>query len=342
MDDCSPDDPSSILGSFMDQRLKYIRNRENLGHLANYNKGISISRGKYVWLISADDRLRCPYVLERYVRLMDQHPTVGYACCPGIGLHDGVETNVVPCGYFGPRDKIFDGRQFIAVSLRNGYGPLAPSVMVRRDCYEQIGTFPLDMPHQGDMYLWFRWALEYDVAYICQPMVNYRYHDLNIMKDLIRRVPDAVFRDEMTVLWRTKRHCQQKGLHTLAARCEQTLTARYARSVASTIYSDIHSHLGMSVAECDRALRIGSSCILEQRRLRAQFFAYLANQHWRHGAFDLALRTYGVALRENWRTPHLWLKVLVLLAGLGRAGPFFRRFRREGDYRLFIGDGCDV
>ena len=56
------------------------------------NKGIELSRGDYVWLISADDRLRCSDVLEKYVMLMEAHPEVGYVICPGFGLVDREET----------------------------------------------------------------------------------------------------------------------------------------------------------------------------------------------------------------------------------------------------------
>ena len=70
MDDCSPDNTAEVAQSFTDPRVRHVRNEPNLGHLRNYNKGIELARGKYVWLISADDRLRRPYVLERYVRCL--------------------------------------------------------------------------------------------------------------------------------------------------------------------------------------------------------------------------------------------------------------------------------
>ena len=60
--------------------------------LRNYNKGISLSRGKYVWLISADDYLRRSYILQRYVEIMEKHPRIGYIFCPGVGVINGVET----------------------------------------------------------------------------------------------------------------------------------------------------------------------------------------------------------------------------------------------------------
>ena len=81
MDDCSPDNTPEVARSFDDARVVYMRNEVNLGHLRNYNKGIELSRGQYVWLISADDCLRRPYVLEKYIGLMDAHPEVGYVFC---------------------------------------------------------------------------------------------------------------------------------------------------------------------------------------------------------------------------------------------------------------------
>ena len=336
MDDCSPDDTTAVVEGFAKERIRHIRNERNLGHLANYNKGISLSRGKYVWLISADDRLRRPYVLERYVRFLESHPNVGFVCCPGIGLQNGVETQLVDCGYFGPQDRIFGGREFISASLRNGYSLLAPSVMARKRCYDEISFFPLDMPHQGDMCLWFRWALECDVAYFAEPMVNYRFHELNIMKDLLRR-SDTVFRDEVAVLWRSKLRCEEKGYRALARECENVLAAKYARVALCGVYADLESNSQLSVAECEAALRHGLPDGACYRKLRGKFRAFLANQHWRHGAFESARRAYAEALRDDWRMPRVWLKRLGLLVGLGQVGILVKKkFRRANDYGSFL------
>src|ERR1700710_1386671 len=74
MDDCSPDDTEKVAATFRDERVKYIRNSENLGKLRNYNKGIGLCGGEYIWLISADDYLRKPYILEHYMRVMETNP----------------------------------------------------------------------------------------------------------------------------------------------------------------------------------------------------------------------------------------------------------------------------
>src|SRR3981081_4624729 len=95
MDDCSPDKTPEVAESIQDDRVKYIRNDANLGHLGNYNKGIKLTRGKYVWLVSADDYLRRAYVLPRYVNLLDRNSQVGYTFCPGVGVRNGRETQIL-------------------------------------------------------------------------------------------------------------------------------------------------------------------------------------------------------------------------------------------------------
>jgi len=327
MDDCSPDETADVASSFQDARILYIRNEQNLGHLANYNKGISLSRGTYIWLISADDRLRRPYVLERYLALMKDHPEVGYVFCPGIGLHNGIETTLLKSYYYGPRDKVFGGPEFIATALSDSRGLLSPSVMVRRTCYEKVSMFPLDMPHQGDLYLWFIWALEYRVAYLSEPMVNYRSHDLNMMTNLLERAPNTVFTDEVNVLWRTKRKAEQKGFSSLTPVIERSIGTKYARA-ANAGYGNEASPWGLSIAQVEEALRSNSKDLVEYRRLRARFYGALADRYWWNGAFRDAQRTYVLALRENWRLSEIWLKLL--LASTGRVGTKMRSRIREG------------
>jgi hypothetical protein len=322
MDDCSPDNTAEVATTFQDARIKHIRNDHNLGHLRNYNKGVGLSVGKYVWLISADDRLRRPYVLERYVNVMEEHPGVGYVFCPGVGLQDGVETSLLEFYYYGSQDKLFNGRHFITEVLRKGGGLLSPAVMVRKACYSEIGMFPLDMPHQGDMYLWFIWALEYDVAYLSEPMVNYRSHDINMMKDLLSRVPEIAFSDEVNVLWRTKRRAEKKAFDQLTRDLETSLAIKYAAAVALTLYGDNVSCWGMSISQCETALGSNTISMLEHKRLLAKFYASLADSHFWHGAFRRALRDYTLALHHNWCMPKVWFKLLT--ASMGPGGLYVR------------------
>jgi glycosyltransferase involved in cell wall biosynthesis len=285
MDDCSPDNTEEIAALIHDSRVRYIRNESNLGHLKNYNKGIQMASGKYVWLISADDRLRRRYVLERYVRVMEDHSRVGYVFCPGIELKGGMETRLLGYYYYGSVDYIFNGRQFISTVLFNDSGILSPSVMVRKDCYEKISMFPLDMPHKGDMYLWFIWALHYDVAYLSEPMVNYRSHDLNMMTDLMTRVPWTVFKDDVNVLWRIKRKAEEKEFKDLVQQIEFRIAKTYADMVALATCGGKQLSWKLDVENCDDALRNEAANVPEYLRLRGKFYAFLAERHLKGGAF---------------------------------------------------------
>src|SRR4029450_1187387 len=161
MDDCSPDDTPTVAQAFGDSRIKHVRNDPNLGHLRNYNKGINLARGRYVWLISADDRLRRPYVLERYVQLMERHPTVGYVFCPAVGLENGTETSVIEWTVGAAGDAIVNGRRFLRRLIEaNCVG--TPAGLVRRECYDRLGPFRLALPYAGDWYLWCLFALPFE------------------------------------------------------------------------------------------------------------------------------------------------------------------------------------
>lgn len=318
MDDCSPDNTETVARSFSDNRIRYLRNESNLGHIRNYNMGIKLSKGKYIWLISADDRLRRTYVLSRYVKILENYPRVGFIFCSGVGLHNGVETELLQLYYYGPDDIIFEGSKFISRTLRDGKGVLAPAVMVRRDCYERISLFPIDMPHQGDKYLWFAWALAYDVAYCSDPMVNYRSHDLNMSDHLTSSAPNVVFSDEVNVLWKTLEQVKYKGLRRLSRQLEYAIGARYSKAAFSKIHARRGSSWGMSVAECEDAFRDRTNTVSEYQRLSSCFFASLGDRYWQDGLFDEARRCYSSALRGDWRSMRIWLKLF--LSTMGRTG----------------------
>lgn len=294
MDDCSPDNTPEVVRSFHDQRVRYIRNETNLGHLRNYNKGIRLSCGRYVWLISADDCIRKAHAVERYVHVMDTHPEVGYVFCPAIAVRNGVENGLIDIYHYGNQDRIFDGREFIATVLYKSGGLASPSVMVRRDCYEKVSLFPLDMPHQGDMYLWFVWALEYDVAYFSEPMVNYRLHDLSMMKHLLTHAGKTVFADEVNVLWSTKRRSETR-FPMLARRIEFLIARQYALAVTRELYNDACSAWPMNTAECEQELRANSASLVEFARLRAMFFALVAERQLAHRSIREAKASLSLA-----------------------------------------------
>lgn len=324
MDDSSPDNTPEVAASFHDPRVIHVRNEPNLGHLRNYNKGIGLARGKYVWLISADDYLRRPYVLERYVKLLDEHPEVGYVCCPGVKVRGGVETTVVGYAFDGNRDAILDGRKFLAKLVRENT-IVAPSGCVRKECYQKISVFPLNMPWGGDWYLWASFAFSYDVGYMAEPMVCYREHELSMTTKLMNDDVAQCSTEDIAMPWIFKRKAEESGYRQLTRDCLDSAAYDYARRLSKKRYRSAAA--AMTLDEFEDSLRKNTEKESERDYVRARVYSDVADEYYWQGKNSLARQFYSRALRENFWMPKTWAKWLLLSSGgLGNA---FRHARAK-------------
>ncbi|NML18993.1 glycosyltransferase family 2 protein [Azohydromonas caseinilytica] len=322
MDDCSPDNTGEVAQSFSDPRIRYIRNDPNLGHLRNYNRGIELSRGAYIWLISADDYLRSNRVLQRYVERLDRSPEVGYVFCTGYGVRDGIETDLL--GQLqgrGDRDRVLSGKTLLK-KLLSGNFVLTPSGMVRRECYEKVSKFPLDMPWCGDWYLWCLFALHYDVGYFAEPMVCYRQqHSLSMTEKLTGERLEACASEEIRVPWTIREHALRLGRQDVARLCIAALADTYARTLADQRYLSAGSNVNFERME--NSLQQQAITDLERDCIRARVYATVGNKcYWRHDV-TAARHFYRLALaKAPWR---LSVLIKLLLISLGRPGHYVRR-----------------
>jgi glycosyltransferase involved in cell wall biosynthesis len=230
LDDQSPDETPAVSRTLISENphadIFYIRNQQNLGNIKNYNKGIAIARGSYVWILSPDDRLRSRYIVERYVRVMESNEHVGYTLCPAHIIQDYDDLGVLQ-GSYGPEDRILDSNQFIKDMVDQTVGPIAASVMVRKECYERVTFFPEDMPHRGDTYVWSKIAMKYHVAYFSEAMVDYRVHSDSMMSKLSRENMARLLEDDIAVPWRVKTLSEEENLIDITDHCCKSILARY-------------------------------------------------------------------------------------------------------------------
>jgi glycosyltransferase involved in cell wall biosynthesis len=324
MDDCSPDNTPEIARRFTDKRVRHIRNEINLGHLRNYNKGISVATGEYIWLISADDRLRVPHALERYTQLMDKYPRVGYACCPGVPVINGKEASVAEYSILAERDSIFEGHNFLKRLLHANY-VVAASGMVRRQCYERYGCFPLDLPYAGDWYLWCLFALHYDVAYFAEPMVNCTHHERSMTNSLSKEDIRICINDDVAVLWRIMDLVSATGNKSLLRYCQKAIACEYARHIMHTKYTK--AAYSMSLEELERSLSSFATSPTQKEWLTLRTYSSCGDLCFQHGNVDLARRYYDSCLKQNPFVPTIVIKRFLLSAGV--IGYRLRRLARE-------------
>jgi glycosyltransferase involved in cell wall biosynthesis len=312
LDDCSPDQTPEVARSFDDPRVHHVRNEPNLGHLANYNKGICMARGKYVWLISADDRLLRPDVLQKYVAVLDAHSSVGYVCSSAVEIRNGQYTSVVAYSAHKDRDTIYRGHQFLQKLLYSN-SIVAASVMVRKSCYETLGVFPLDLPYAGDWYLWCLFSLHHDVAYVSDPSVAYRIHEHSMTETLVEQGAQVCVQDDLAVMWRIKESAEKAGSANIVCKSRQAIAYEYARQVLGKRYRSIVCQ--MTMHDCEESIGRFSTSANEAADITRRVFGSLGDLQAQRDNLNEALEAYRRALELRPAALTLWIKLFLLRAG---------------------------
>lgn len=75
IDDCSADDSVAVINSFLGRfaEARLVRNPDNLGTIANLNRGLELARGEIVYFAAADD-VTYPGLFARGMALLEEHP----------------------------------------------------------------------------------------------------------------------------------------------------------------------------------------------------------------------------------------------------------------------------
>jgi len=179
IDDASPDNTADVAGEFVlqDPRVSCIRHAENKGHIYTYNEGIAWAAADYLLLLSADDYL-LPGALWHSVKLLDEHPQVGFTFGTALELSNGGGISFRPCP--GTAEfQIMSGLEFIELSGARNLVPTATAV-VRTKLQQYLGGYRPELPHSGDMEMWLRFAAHASVGMVLANQAVYRRHGANM------------------------------------------------------------------------------------------------------------------------------------------------------------------
>ena len=147
-----------------DLRVKLI-SQANQGLPGARNTGIAHAQGEYLAFLDADD-LWEPTKLEKQVRCLYDHPTVGLVHTPMLLVDEqGKSTGRV-------MDSNAEGDVLQQLLEKNVIA--CPSVMVRRCCFETVGVFKGNLRSLEDWDMWIRIASRYPFAVIKEPLAYYR------------------------------------------------------------------------------------------------------------------------------------------------------------------------
>lgn len=201
VDDGSTDSTRDIVEPFLeDQRVRYLY-QENKGQAAAKNHGVRESRGQYVAFLDADD-LWVRDKLEQQLPLFFRSPAVGVVFSRVAYIDEsGNELRIAD-------NELFRGRVSGQLLIRNfiGFG----TAVVRRQCFDRLGSFDEAIRMGIDYDLWLRFSTEYEFDFVDRPLLRYRVWSgqmsnnckkryvsgISIMQRFLERFPDVV--DERT------------------------------------------------------------------------------------------------------------------------------------------------
>jgi glycosyltransferase involved in cell wall biosynthesis len=199
LDDCSTDESRPILSSYAsDPRVRLEFNDVNSGStFKQWNKGVRLARGKYVWIAESDDYAD-KRLLERLVAVLENDPAVVFAFCRSWRIAEGDHLDGFVYFYpdrLNPRwnaDFCVDGRDECRNSFPR-FNPIrnASAVVFRKAVYEGVGGADEAFRLSGDWKLWAAMALMGKVAYLAEPLNYQRFHGANVQINTSAKVVTA-------------------------------------------------------------------------------------------------------------------------------------------------------
>jgi glycosyltransferase involved in cell wall biosynthesis len=170
VDDGSDDDtPELMKDILLDSRVRYAK-QENLGLPSARNTGIEAARGKYIAFLDADD-FWCKEKLERQFNTLEENPHVGVVYCGSMFVDEAGE--LLPHRWLSPPSEFTLYEELLYANVVEGSGS---SVLVRKECFEDVGLFDEALRGCEDQDMWRRLAEKYNFQFIDEPLVKIRVH----------------------------------------------------------------------------------------------------------------------------------------------------------------------
>ncbi len=172
-DDCSSDNSVDVIDGYkrMDKRVISIYNRENKGAAGSRNSAITASKGNYIAFCDADD-------LWENDKLKIQMDCM-------LGGHAAIHADsTIIDGEGSPTGKRFSslyqtekrsGSLFNELCITNFIN--IQTVLLRRQCINDVGLFEEDIKYVEDWIYWVKVAKKYQFHYIDKPLGLYRVHE---------------------------------------------------------------------------------------------------------------------------------------------------------------------
>lgn len=179
IDDGSSDNSLEIANSYaiQDHRIQVVTHPNNInkGISETCNLAVKKSSGEFIALIASDDEY-LPSAIEKQTDFLIEHPDIGFVCGISQFMDEKGKNLNKTIG-----EKIWSDKEILENMLSIGNIISAPTVMVRRACYDEVGLYNPNLIY-NDYELWVRILLfsDWKMGYIDEILAKYRVHGRNI------------------------------------------------------------------------------------------------------------------------------------------------------------------
>lgn len=177
IDNASTDNTEDVVHSFVDKRIRYVKNEKNIGIIGNWNKCVQLSSGKYLTILGDDDILSKRF-LEESMAVHNSHPTVGFtfAHCNKV---DETGNFIKRWGYDFTPAGLIEGLDYLFYTLDyEACLTNSSTVLLKKEVFNSLEGFRIEFARNVfDFNMWIRIASLYDIFFINEVLCDYRIHD---------------------------------------------------------------------------------------------------------------------------------------------------------------------
>ncbi len=187
-DNCSTDGTAAIIAQCQDPRVRAVRHESNLGLVGNWNRLMSLVRGKYVKFLCADDFLYPDCLAVQTAILEDpRNQAVAMAFCRR-DIVDGRGKRRFTWGFSGRQGR-WPGVDIIRKSIRHGTNIVGEpgSVLFRAELLPQVGEFSATASWLVDLDFWSRLLVLGEGYAISRPLCAFRVSPVSWSTQFWRR-----------------------------------------------------------------------------------------------------------------------------------------------------------
>jgi glycosyltransferase involved in cell wall biosynthesis len=186
LDDCSTDKSNEIIDDYTSrfQNITSYYNNINSGSpFIQWDSGVNKAKGEFIWIAESDD-FSSPSFLEKTTAILEKDQNLGLVYCDSKVFDEQKRIE-----YFVSEKKTYlsrskwknnyynTGKKEISESLYlvNTINNVS-SVLFRKSKYLEAGFAGRSMKYCGDWFLYISILLISDIAYIVEPLNNFRLH----------------------------------------------------------------------------------------------------------------------------------------------------------------------